>query len=263
LYWDADWFGHGFNGLRGVFLCTSPKTYIRSLRVPKTTSVNSVRSASEKKVNMPRAILFANGDLPQPDLARQLIQPNDILIAADGGARHALALGLTPGHIIGDFDSLTDEELNKLARAGANLQRHPPEKDETDLELALDYALKIGCAPILILGAYGGRLDQSLGILSLISSPACIAANVRADDGQTEAFFIDKRAEISGAPGDTVSLLAWGKPAEGIVTSGLQYPLKAETLSPYLTRGVSNVMTAEKATVSLTSGLLLCVHTRN
>lgn len=211
---------------------------------------------------MPRAILFANGDPPNPDLARQLVRPDDLLIAADGGARNAVALGLIPSVLIGDFDSLTNEELDKFSRAGASLQRHPPQKDETDLELALDYALKIGYAPILILGAYGGRLDHSLGILSLISAPKCIEANVSVDDGQTEAFFISKQAEISGKPGDTVSLLAWGTPAEGIVTNGLQYPLKAETLSPYLTRGVSNVMTAEKAAVSLTGGLLLCVHIR-
>jgi thiamine pyrophosphokinase len=211
---------------------------------------------------MPRAILFANGDPPNPDFVRRLIRLDDLLIAADGGARHAASLDLTPSLIIGDFDSLTAEELDKFSRAGASLQRHPPEKDETDLELALDHALKIGCAPILILGAYGGRLDQSLGILSLISAPKCIEANVRADDGQTEAFFINERAEISGKPGDTVSLLAWGASAEGIITSGLQYPLNAETLSPYLTRGVSNVMTEQKATVSLTGGLLLCVHNR-
>lgn len=211
---------------------------------------------------MPRAILFANGDPPNPDLARQLVRPDDLLIAADGGARNAVALGLIPSVLIGDFDSLTDEELDKFSRAGASLQRHLPEKDETDLELALDYALKIGYAPILILGAYGGRLDHSLGIFALLSAPKCIEANVRADDGQTEAFFISKQAEISGKPGDTVSLLAWGVPVEGIVTEGLQYPLEGETLSPYRTRGVSNVMTTEKATVTLTSGLLLCVHTR-
>lgn len=211
---------------------------------------------------MHRAILFANGDPPNPELARRLIQPDDLLIAADGGARHALGLGLIPSVLIGDFDSLITEELDKFSRAGASLLRHPPEKDETDLELALDYALKIGCAPILILGAYGGRLDHSIGVLSLLSAPKCIEANVRADDGQTEAFFISQQAEISGAPGDTVSLLAWGKPAEGVTTQNLQYPLNGETLSPHRTRGVSNVMTAEKASVSLTGGLLLCVHTK-
>jgi thiamine pyrophosphokinase len=211
---------------------------------------------------MPRAILFANGDPPNPEIARRLIRPDDLLIAADGGARHASSLGLTPSLLIGDFDSLSAEELDKFSRAGASLRRYPPEKDETDLELALDYALKIGCAPILILGAYGGRLDQSIGVLSLLSAPACIAARVRADDGQTEAFFIDRQAEISGSPGDTVSLLAWGAPAHGIVTKNLQYPLNGETLSPHRTRGVSNLMTAEKASVSLTGGLLLCVHIR-
>ncbi len=212
---------------------------------------------------MPRAILFANGDPPDPGFARQLIQPADILIAADAGARHAASLGLTPSVIIGDFDSISAEELDHFASAGARLERHPPAKDETDLELALEYALQAGCSPILILGAYGGRLDQSLGIFSLLSDPVCIAADVRADDGQTEAFFISQQAEIGGAPGDIVSLIAWGQPAEGVATQNLEYPLKAETLSPYRTRGISNVMTAEKASVSLTSGLLLCIHTRN
>jgi thiamine pyrophosphokinase len=214
-------------------------------------------------VLMPRAILFANGDLPEPDQIRLLIQPADVLIAADGGARHAAALGLTPSVIIGDFDSLSTDELSQFASAGARLERHPPAKDETDLELALDYAIRAGYSPILILGAYGGRLDHSLGIFSLLSDPVYRSAGVRAEDGQTEAFFISRQAEIDGARGDTVSLIAWGQPAEGVTTAGLEYPLKAETLSPHRTRGISNAMTAEKASVSLTSGLLLCVHIRN
>ena len=212
---------------------------------------------------MPRAILFANGDPPDPGFARQLIQPADILIAADGGARHAAALGLIPSVIIGDFDSISVDELSQFASAGTRLERYPPAKDETDLELALNHALRAGCSPIIILGAYGGRLDHSLGIFSLLSDPLYRAAGVRSEDGQTEAFFISQPAEIDGAPGDTVSLIAWGQPAEGVTTEGLEYPLKAETLSPYRTRGVSNRMTAEKASVSLTSGLLLCIHTRN
>lgn len=211
---------------------------------------------------MSRAILFANGDPPNPDLIRALIQPADVLIAADGGARHTARLGLTPSVIIGDFDSMSAEEVSHFAGAGVKLERHPPGKDETDLELALDYALKLGHRPILILGAYGGRLDQALGIFSLLSDPACIAADVRAEDGQTEAFFISKQAEISGAPGDTVSLIAWGQPAEGVTTENLEYPLNAETLSPYRTRGISNVLTAPKATITLASGLLLCIHIR-
>ncbi|MDX9991724.1 MAG: thiamine diphosphokinase [Anaerolineales bacterium] len=211
---------------------------------------------------MPRAILFANGEPPQPDFVRQLLRPDDILIAADGGARHAARLGLTPAIIIGDFDSLTAAELSQFSRAGARLERYPPAKDQTDLELALEQALSLGCAPILLIGAYGGRLDHALGILSLLSDPACIAAAARAEDGQTTAFFIDQQAEIEGAPGDSLSLIAWGRPAEGVTTSGLQYPLQAETLSPHRTRGISNVLTGSTATVRLTSGLLLCIHSR-
>jgi thiamine pyrophosphokinase len=233
-------------------------------------ALNGVLSKAKREVEgktleglpMPRAILFANGDLPDPDLARQLIQPGDILIAADGGARHAASLGVVPSLIIGDFDSLSASELERFASAGATLERHPPAKDETDLELALDHAIRAGYSPILVLGAYGGRLDHSLGIFSLLSAPECITANVRADDGTTEAFFISTQAEIDGTAGDTVSLIAWGQPAEAVTTDGLEYPLNAETLSQFRTRGISNRMSAAQAKVSILSGLLLCVHIR-
>ena len=211
---------------------------------------------------MPRAILFANGEPPDPERMRALIRPEDILIAADGGARHAAHLGLTPSLIIGDFDSLSEAELAEFANAGSRLERHPPAKDETDLELALQAALQAGNRPILVLGAYGGRLDQSLGVLSLLSAPECIAADVRAEDGLTEAFFIRQQTEINGMPGDTVSLLPWGVPVTGVATVGLEYPLQAETLSPFRTRGISNRMTDSQARVSIASGLLLCIHTR-
>ena len=211
---------------------------------------------------MPRAILFANGEPPDLKRVRALIRPDDVLIAADGGARHAARLGLTPTLIVGDFDSLSEAELAAFARAGARLERHPPAKDETDLELALQAALQAGNRPILVLGAYGGRLDQSLGVLSLLSAPECIAADVRAEDGLTEAFFINRQAEINGAPGDMVSLLPWGITTTGVVTAGLEYPLQSETLSPYRTRGISNRMTASQAQVRIASGLLLCIHTR-
>lgn len=211
---------------------------------------------------MPRAILFANGDLPDPGAARQLIRPDDVLIAADGGARHAIKLGLIPSVIIGDFDSLSDAEIRVFGDMGIHMLRYPPAKDETDLELALQHALKSAYSPILVLGAYGGRLDQALGILSLLSDTDCIAADVRVDDGVTEAFFITKQAVISGKVDDIISLIPWGASAEGVSTDGLVYPLHKETLLYYRTRGISNKMLTDTAKITMKRGLLLCVHER-
>jgi thiamine pyrophosphokinase len=211
---------------------------------------------------MSRALIFVNGEMRDSGAARALVQPTDVIIAADGGGRHALALGVIPTAIIGDFDSLSEAEVRVFADMGVHILRFPPSKDETDFELALAHAVRAGHRPIIIIGANGGRLDQALGNIALLSDPEYIASEVRLDDGVTEAFFVSAKASIHGKPGDLVSLIPWGNPVEGVSTDGLVYPLNRETLLPYRTRGISNQMLAETAKVSLKRGLLLCVHIR-
>lgn len=211
---------------------------------------------------MPRALIFVNGELPNPGATRGIIQPEDVLIAADGGARHALKLGVIPTVIIGDLDSLSEAEVRAFTEMGVHILRYPSNKDETDLELALQHAMKSGYEPICVVAALGGRLDQIIGNLALLADPESIQAGVRVDDGLTEAFFITSKASIHGKPGEVVSLLPWGMPAEGVSTDGLVYPLTKETLLPYRTRGISNQLLAETARVSLKRGTLLCVHHR-
>jgi thiamine pyrophosphokinase len=211
---------------------------------------------------MSRALIFVNGELRNPGAARALVQPGDVIIAVDGGARHALALGVPPNILIGDFDSLSEAEVRIFSDTGVHILRFPAAKDETDLELALAHAVHAGHRPIIIIGANGGRLDQAIGNISLLSAPEFIHSDVRLDDGVTEAFFITASSSLHGKAGDTISLLPWGKPVEGVSTEGLVYPLNKETLLPQRTRGISNQMLAETAKVSIEQGLLLCVHIR-
>ena len=98
-----------------------------------------------------RAVIFANGIMADWNTAAELIRAGDLLIAADGGARVAGRLGFTPQVLIGDLDSLQKREVKRLEEAGMRVIRYPVEKDETDLELALDFALGEGVGEILIL----------------------------------------------------------------------------------------------------------------
>ncbi|MDI6770492.1 MAG: thiamine diphosphokinase [Anaerolineales bacterium] len=217
-----------------------------------------------------RAIIFANGNLPDLEPARRLIHTGDTLIAADGGTRYILALGLLPSVVIGDLDSLTSDDRQRLEGSGVEIRQYPRDKDDTDLALALHYAVEAGHREILVVAALGGRLDQSLANLALLTDPRLSTLrqaqgglfDVRLDDGIEEAFFVRDHATISGNPGDTVSLLPWGGPARGVTTEGLRWPLRGETLYPHKTRGVSNELLGETATISLKSGLLLVIHRR-
>lgn len=211
---------------------------------------------------MSSVIIFANGIYHDPVTTRSVIQPGDLLIAADGGAHQALLLGIDPSIIIGDMDSLSPVEINIFEQKNIKMVRYPVNKDQTDLELAVSYAVKTGASKITILGALGDRLDQEIGNIALLSDPDLDHLDIRLDDGITETFFIHHEAEIFGSPGDTVSFIPWGKSVTGVNTVDLAYPLRYETLIPYRTRSISNLMVTTKAKVSLESGLLLCIHIR-
>ncbi|MEW5830591.1 MAG: thiamine diphosphokinase [Chloroflexota bacterium] len=208
-----------------------------------------------------RVVIFANGHLPDPSAARTLLRDDDYLIGADGGAGHLLGMGLLPHLVVGDLDSLDEAALFDLTAADVTIDQYPEDKDETDLELALKSAYELHPEGILIAGGLGGRLDQSLAALSLLAGSHG-GIDLRLDDGVEEAFFCRSQAEIRGRSGDTVSLVPWGGPVSGIRTEGLRWPLIHETLYPDRTRGISNEMTDETASVEIESGLLLIVHRR-
>jgi thiamine pyrophosphokinase len=212
-----------------------------------------------------RALIFANGDLMDRQALRAMIRPDDFLVAADGGLRHLRALGLQPEVLIGDLDSVEPEEVDALRAQGVRIEQYPVHKDETDLELAVEMVLQAGCKTLLIVGALGGRLDMTLANLFLLTLPALKKVDARLEDGIDQVFLIRAGLTgrvIEGLPGDRVSLLPLGGPVRGVHTTGLFYPLHAETLYPERTRGISNRMLEPQAHVSLESGTLICIHSR-
>jgi thiamine pyrophosphokinase len=210
-----------------------------------------------------RAIVIANGHVGNSEASRAQTWPHDLVICADGGAQHALALGLAPDVVIGDLDSLDGDLQARLEGEGCQVLVHPTRKDETDLELALHYAVDHGVDEILILGALGGRMDQTLANVLLLALPELERVKTRIVAGDQEMFLIRGKALIEGQEGDTVSLLPIAGDATGITTEGLEYPLQGGALKFGPTLGVSNVLTAPVARVQVERGLLLCIHISN
>lgn len=211
-----------------------------------------------------RIIVLANGSLSDvPRLRARLSEWAEAeVIAADGGLAHAQPLGLRVGSVIGDLDSLDPAIQAQLEQRGVRLQRHPAEKDETDLELALLAACEAGAEVVAILGAWGGRLDMSVANLMLLFHPALAKMHIELWDGQQTARLMrPPGGEIRGQPGDTLSLIPLGAPACGVTTDGLTYPLRNETLPVGPARGLSNVFASMTASVHLETGMLLAVHT--
>ena len=183
-----------------------------------------------------------------------------MVIAADGGVDRALALGLHVDLAIGDFDSVSSAGLAAAEAEGARVARHPTTKDATDLELALDAAVALGPAGILVVGSGGGRLDHLLGSVLLLADERYAAADVDAYLGDACVSVVRGYRAIAGTPGDLLTLIPMHGPAEGVTTEGLEYPLRGETLPPGTSRGVSNVFTAPRAGITVERGCLLAVR---
>ena len=207
-----------------------------------------------------RAILFINGEVADYVFLSGLLQEDDFLVAVDGGLRHLLAIHQQPHLLIGDLDSVTPEQLEEVSSREVEIQRLPMEKDETDLELALLETSRRSYKTIILVGALGGRIDQMLANLFLLMLPQLHGLKVRIIDRYQEIFLIRHNAQVDGQAGDIISLLPLKGNAEGVSTTGLEYPLSNETLLLEHSRGISNRMVEPHALITLTKGCLLCVH---
>jgi thiamine pyrophosphokinase len=203
----------------------------------------------------PRAVL----DHAWPDWAAGV----ERVIGADGGAARASVLGWRPDLVIGDMDSLPRAEAEAMAERGVRFERWPTHKDQSDLEIALRTALAQDDGRVVVLGALGGlRLDHALAALWLLALPPARGREVTVLDGTTRVRLLrgPGALELSGRPGDLVTLLPFGTPARGVRTVGLAYALEGETLAVGPSRGLSNIRVGEHATVRLEQGRLLIVE---
>src|SRR5438270_8208810 len=197
------------------------------------------------------AIVVANGALPDLALFSVLLAAADVVVAADGGARALLRAGWRPTAILGDMDSLPPDLLATWRAGGGETLVFPPEKDETDLELALAYVLQRGARRIAVLGALGGRVDHELANLLLLAAPLLDGIAAAVLDRHTRVVAVRDEIELAGRTGDLLSLLPVTAAATGIVTEGLAYRLNGETLLLGPARGVSNVFLQERIAVRL------------
>lgn len=186
----------------------------------------------------------------------------DYVIAADGGARYCNLLGLTPQLVIGDFDTLTQKELARIAAQGIETERFPANKDYADTHLALLRAIEKGYADIIIVAALGGRFDHTLANVMLLALPEAEKINLRILGDQQEIFLVRKEKVWSGRLGTLVSLLPLSEKVTGIKTEGLVYKVPHGTFVMGVPNGISNVMTGSEARVQIESGLLLVVIDR-
>lgn len=207
-----------------------------------------------------RAVVFTGGEGDAPFDASLDVDDHTLVVAADSGLMLAVRVGASVDVVVGDLDSVDPATLSTAVDAGAHVEQHPRAKDRTDLALALDLARAAGATEVLVIGGTGGRLDHLVGNIALLGSDEHRDLRIRARFEAALVTVIRSEADLRGRPGDLVSLIALGGPAEGVTTEGLAYPLRAETLAPGTSRGISNTFLEGSARVSVSSGVLAAIQ---
>ena len=208
-----------------------------------------------------RAAVFLNGSPDPPGLIRKVAGRADLVVAADGGARHALEAGVIPDLVVGDMDSLGEELALEAERRGASLERHPASKDKMDGHLAVLAARRLGADAAELLCATGGRIDALFAVphVLLAAEKAGLRAAVVA--GWGGAFVVEAGSRtLEGKPRDSVSVFPLSGPATGVTLEGLVYPLEEARLEPGDTLGFHNEMAGREARVIVRSGALFVIH---
>lgn len=204
----------------------------------------------------PTTIVFAGGGIhshPSPSA-------DAFVIAADSGYDHARDHGFVVDLLIGDLDSISPLGLDHATRTGVRIERHPENKDATDLELALSVALEREPSSIQLYGGEEGRLDHLMGVVLLLTAPRRhrVPVTWHTGSGTVRVLGDDSTVEFRGSSGKTVSLVVIAD-STGVTTSGLTWALDSEALNRGTTRGLSNTMTGDAASVSIERGTLLVV----
>jgi thiamine pyrophosphokinase len=211
-----------------------------------------------------RALVISGG--PAPDAAEVGTLPSGaFVIAADSGLEHATALGLRVDVLVGDLDSAAEDAVQAAEASGVRVERHPVDKEATDLELALEHALKLGATRVTVVSGGGGtRLDHHLAELVLLASPrfAPLHIDARIGPARVIAIHAGEAVALTGEAGAVLTLIALGGPATGVTTGGLRWPLRGETLHPGSTRGVSNEIESGPVRIEISDGSLLAVGSR-
>ena len=199
-----------------------------------------------------RAVIISGGSIADYGYIRQQIRDGDTIICADSGYNHAVKLGVKPSIVVGDFDSIGE------IPADVACLTYPARKDLTDTELAIAYAHDKGFEDFLILAGTGTRVDHGLTNILLLKGILASGGRGMVVDEHNKVMMTDSVLALEAPPGSIVSLVPIAD-CQGVTTENLEYPLENANMYVGKGLGVSNVMTKETATVSITAGLLLVI----
>ncbi len=216
-------------------------------------------------MSLQKISIMAAGSLPDEyNFYRQYLENTNYKIAADAGLNVFYTLNIIPDLWVGDGDSVGNAAWQWAEQNNIPIRKYSCDKDSTDTEIALDIAITQHPQQILILGGIGSRLDHTLGNLFLLEYAYEKGANaILINPWHTVQLLTPSSpVEISGKPGDTVSIIPITKTITELNLEGFHWPLSHATLQRGPTLAISNKLEQPTAKVFLKDGLAFIVQAK-
>lgn len=208
-------------------------------------------------------IVIASGAIKEYDYFIRLIRLADKVVAADGGAGHLRKMNIVPDIVIGDLDSMDKETHMFLTQNKIPLITHPVDKNATDTDLAVQWAMENNASSITLLGVTGTRIDHTLANIFLLEKITRVGIDCKIVDDNNEIYLLIDKIELSGEPGEFLSLIPLTRSIEGVTITGVDFPLKNHRIPMGSSLGISNRFTGETAHISIKNGMAIVTKSKD
>lgn len=208
-------------------------------------------------------IVIASGAIKEYDYFIRLIRLADKVVAADGGAGHLRKMNIVPDIVIGDLDSMDKETHMFLTQNKIPLITHPVDKNATDTDLAVQWAMENNASSITLLGVTGTRIDHTLANIFLLEKITRAGIDCKIVDDNNEIYLLIDKIELSGEPGEFLSLIPLTRSIEGVTITGVDFPLKNHRIPMGSSLGISNRFTGETAHISIKNGMAIVTKSKD
>ena len=203
-----------------------------------------------------KVVIISGGNTPNQSILNKYITKDSYIICADSGLDALTNTNITPNLCVGDMDSVKSNLMDQTT------QIYPKDKDKTDTEIAVDIAIGKGATEAILLGCCGNRLDHTLSNINMLKILLEHNINGKIVDSNNILMLCDSQIQIQSIKNCYCSLIPLTQ-CTGIITNGLKYPLKNESLSSKTSRGISNEFNSNVAKITIKSGLLLVIISKD
>ncbi len=214
-----------------------------------------------------KCVIIAGGELVPTPRINRILKSGGLIVCADGGARHLRSLNIRPNVLMGDFDSIHQDDLAFLIEKKVEIIEFPARKDLTDTELCVEWAIDQNVNEVVLLGAIGSRMDHTLANIFLLKKLADKGIFGRVINANNELLVIHDRIRdqitLNGKKGEILSILPLSRTVTGITLEGFEYPLSEARIEMGSSLGISNCFAREQVRIRIKKGILLVSRSKD